>query len=425
MARRLARWMFGIALLACAASAQAQERAAGDAAIDRELDDAIDIVQQRFMKEMTHAQIVERALKALLADLDPYSKYLTPLERRLFEDDLASEFGGMGIHVDFETQDRVPAIKRLMIESPGARAGLRVGDRIVAIDGHPTKGESADDVVGWLRGEPGSTARVDLLRDGLASPARVQVVRERIHVPSVRGARRDADGRPQYMLDPARRIGYLRIHSLAEDTVPTASAAMQGLREAGVRGLVLDLRDCIGGKMHAALGVADLFVGQGRMLTVVQRGETTHYDAAPGVYTDFPVVVLVNAGTVSSGEILAGAMKDSGRAVLVGQRTFGKGRVQTHLPISEGRGSLILSTGTFQRPSGKTIDRHDVPEGSKDAGIAPDVELVVEGDEYDKWIKHASLLDSAVMLSDEEQKPPEPDRVLARGLQEIDKLQRH
>lgn len=416
MARHWGGWMVGVALLACAGTVHAQATSQ-DEAIDREMDAAIDIIQKRFLKEMTHAQIVERALKALLADLDPYSRYLTPLERRLFENDLASEFGGLGIHVNFETPDGIPAVERLMFESPGARAGLRVGDRIIAIDGHPTKGESADAVIGWLRGEPGSSARVELLRDGRPALVPVRVTRERIHIPSVRGKGRDAAGRMQYMLDPARRIGYLRVRSLADDTLPTAKAAMEGLQDAGVRGLVLDLRDCIGGKMQAALGVADLFVDRGNLLTVVERGETTRHEAEPGEYTGFPMVVLVNAGTVSSGEILAGALKDSGRAIVVGQRTFGKGRVQTHLKIGEGRGSLILSTGTFQRPSGKTIDRHDVPEGSTDAGIVPDIEVVVEGKEYEAWRNHVELLDGAVVLTAEEQEPPAEDRVLSRGLE--------
>ena len=416
MAGYVAPSLLGIAMLACAPGAAAPV-AADDGTMDRELDGAVEIIRKHFMKEMTHAQIVERALKALLEDLDPYSRYLTPLERRLFENDLASEFGGMGIQVDFQARDGIPAIERLMFESPGARAGLRVGDRIVAIDEHPTRGESADVVVGWLRGEPGSIARVEVLREGQPAPMPLRVTRERIHVSSVRGVRRDAAGRMQYMLDPARRIGYLRIQSLADDTVPSAKAAMEGLREAGVRGLVLDLRDCIGGKMEAALGVADLFIDRGNLLTVVERNRATPRNATPGEYTGFPVVVLVNAGTVSSGEILAGAMKDSGGAILVGQRTFGKGRVQTHLPIGEGRGSLVLSTGTFQRPSGKTIDRHDVPEGSTDAGIAPDIEIVVEGKEYEAWRAHAALLDGAVMLTEAEQEPPAPDRMLKRGVE--------
>ena len=142
---------------------------------------------------------------------------------------------------------------------------------------------------------------------------------------------------------------------------------------------------------------------------------------AEGTFGGFPVAVLVNRKTASSAEIVGACLQDHGRAVVVGERTFGKGRVQELLPLGDGRGSLKLSTGTFQRPSGKTIDRHDVPEGSKDAGIAPDIEVVVEGKEYEGWIEHASLLDSAVLLTEEEQAPPAPDRVLERALLEIDK----
>ena len=420
MARRIGGWMLGVALLACSVGAHAQAAADGEA-MDREMDDAIDVIQQRFMKEMTHAQIVERALKALLEDLDPYSNYLTPLDRRLFDEDMTASFGGMGVNIDFEQKTGAPAIRYLMVESPGGRAGLRRGDRIARIDGHATDGADPDTVVGWMRGTPGSIARLEVLRADRGRPLQMQIKREVIHMPSVRGVRRDASGRSVYMLDAADRIGYIRISRLADDTPATVEAAMESLRAEGLRGLVLDLRDCIGGKMQMALGVADLFIDHGRMLTVVERDKSVQHDATPGAYAGFPIVALVNKGTASSGEILAGALKDNGRVVLVGERTFGKGRVQELLPLGDGRGSLKLSTGTFQRPSGKTIDRHDVPEGSKDAGIAPDIEVVVEGKEYEGWIEHASLLDSAVLLTEEEQAPPAPDRVLERALLEIDK----
>lgn len=408
--------MLGVALLAFAAGVHAQATV-GDEAIDREMDDAIDVIQQRFMKEMTHAQIVERALKALLEDLDPYSNYLTPLDRKLFDEDLAASFGGLGVNIDFEDKTGGPKIRYLMVESPGGRAGLRRGDRIARIDGHVTDGADPDVVVGWMRGKPGSIARLEVQRSGRERPLQMRVKREIIHLPSVRGVRRDGSGRSLYVLDAVKGIGYIRINRLADDTPSAVEAAMEALHAAGMRGLVLDLRDCIGGKMKMALGVADLFIGHGRLLTVVQRDKTVHHDAESGEYAGFPIVALINKGTASSGEILAGALKDNGRVVLVGERTFGKGRVQELLPLGEGRGSLKLSTGTFQRPSGKTIDRHDVPEGSNDAGIAPDIEVAVEGKEYEAWIEHASLLDSAVLLTDEEQKPPTPDRVLERGLE--------
>lgn len=407
-----------LALLSCCGVAQAASPAAESAA-DRELRDATAIIEQRFLKTMTHEEIVGRALKALLKDLDPYSNYLTPTERRLFENDLSGAFGGVGVSLNFDAPSKKPVVERLMIESPGARAGLRIGDTLVAIDGQPTAGVDADTLIARLRGKPGTVVRLDALHANAASPVAIRVERELVHQPSVRGIRRDAVGRPEYWLDRANGIGYIRIARLGDDTLPTMQQAMRQLKKKRLRGLVIDLRDCIGGKMHAALDTADLFVDKGRLLSVVQRGKGDHYDASPGQYADIPLAVLINAGTVSSGEILVGALKDNGRAVLIGQRTYGKGRIQTLIPLGDQRGALVLSTGTFQRPSGKTIDRNDVPAGSPDSGVAPDpgMEIVLDDKEHAAWLAHAELMDSAMLLSEEEQRPPAPDRVLARALQ--------
>lgn len=417
--RKLAcAWTIAMALLVSAPCVHATAQA-GDESVDRDLRDAIDQIQQKFLQPMTHRQIVERALKALLADLDPYSNYLTPLERTLFQDDLAAGFGGLGLRLDFKHPSKQPVISHLMIESSARSAGLQRGDRIVRIDGHATRGEPEDTVIGWMRGPVGTAVRLDVVRDGSDATQAMQIVRRKVHLPSVRGVRRDAAGHAHYMLDADHRIGYIRIWSFADDTVATVEAALASLRRQRMRALVLDLRDSIGGKMQAALGTADLFIDSGRLLTVVQRDASTPHTATPGEYTGFPIAVLVNGNTVSSAEIMVGAMKDSGRALLVGQRTYGKGRVQELIELGDGRGALVLSTGTFQRPSGKTIDRHDVPEGSTDAGIAPDIELAVEGEEYDAWNAHATLLDSAVMLTEEEQQRPAPDRVLDRAIQAL------
>jgi carboxyl-terminal processing protease len=129
---------------------------------------------------------------------------------------------------------------------------------------------------------------------------------------------------------------------------------------------VIDLRDCGGGLMQAALATADLFVDHGRLLTIRERGADRRFDATPGKYTRLPLVLLINGGTASSAEILAGAIADNSRGQLVGERSFGKGRIQTIYSLGEGRGGMVLSTGTFQRPNGKTIDKHDLPEGSTD-----------------------------------------------------------
>jgi carboxyl-terminal processing protease len=201
--------------------------------------------------------------------------------------------------------------------------------------------------------------------------------------------------------------------------VPQLEDALEQLNSKHARALVLDLRDCSGGLMNAALGSADMFVDKGKLLTVVQRGENTVYQAKRGTRWRKPVVVLINDQTVSSGEILAGALKDSAGARLVGQRSFGKGRIQVLYHLGEGMGGMMISTGTFQRPNGQTVDVHDLPKDSPDAGIRPDtgLEVNVPEAELKAWREFNQFLDGPVLLTPEEQVAPVPDRVLDKALE--------
>lgn len=171
--------------------------------------------------------------------------------------------------------------------------------------------------------------------------------------------------------------------------------------------------------MNSALDSADMFVDKGKLLTVQERGETTVFEAKRGILWRKPPVVLINDQTVSSGEILAGALKDSAGARLVGQRSFGKGRIQVLYHLGEGMGGMMISTGTFQRPNGQTVDVHDLPRDSPDAGIHPDVGLEVKVPEAELkvWRDFNQLLDGSFLLTPEERVPPTPDRVLEKSLE--------
>jgi len=403
-----------LCLFATAASAQDLSRAQ----VDRTIDEALTIIEQKFMKPMTREQLVERALNLLLQDLDPYSRYLNPAERASFEADTAAQFGGLGVTIGIDKDAHVPRIQYLLLDSPAREAGVQRNDLLVRIDGNVVKGWPIDKTIGVMRGKPGTVADLLVRRGDAAELLPFKITRRTIVTPSVRGARRDAAGKADYMLDEKTGVGYIRISRLAADTVAEVDRALGELKGRGMKSLVLDLRDCVGGLLKAAVGTADLFIDKGRILTVAGRNENATYDAEPGKYTGFPMVVMINGGTASSGEILAGALKDHGRATFVGERTYGKGRVQVMYPLGDGLGTLILGTGTFQRPSGKTIDRHDVPEGSADVGIMPDAgfEVVVKGDEYKGWYEMTSKFDGPLMLTAEEQLQQVPDRVLAVAL---------
>lgn len=391
-------------------------RADAEGLPDGRLAEALEAIRTRFHQEMTREELEGRALRALLKELDPYARHLDAAEWADFDDRLSAELCGVGITFGLDGEERLPFVERLLVGSGGAEAGVRAGDRIAAVDGRSLADASFDEVRSQLVGPAGSFVELAICRHGSTMASTIRVRRRPVALPSVRGVRRDRDGRSDYLLDARLGIGYVRVSRLAEDTVREVELALSELERRSVRGLILDLRESEGGLMEAAVGVADLFLHGGRILSTVTRTETTHYDAAPGACTDAPVVVLIDSGTASSSEFLAAALKDNGRALFVGQRTFGKGRIQERIALGEG--GLILTTGLHVRPSGTSLDRFTV--GPDVAGVSPDpgLEVVVEGAEREEWSRRAFLRDAPIAF-DETTGGTEPDRMLEVGLKAL------
>jgi len=409
--RPVAFFLLTISTLACSTAAPANR-----------FGSALDIVQKHYLKDVPRAVLEEQALRAFLKDLDPYSSYMNAQDWALYKTSLTGQFGGIGVIMRMDPEATLPQITHLMIGSAAGEAGIQRGDYIVTIDGHLLEGLPIDDVIPLLRGVPGSPVQLTIRHAGSTSTVPLRVVRRMIKDPSVRGVQRDAAGEPRYLLSEEKGIGYIRVLGLADDTVPELTKALTELKRLGMKGLVFDLRDSHGGKLKAAVAAADLFLESGRILSVASRvGGDEVYDAKPGVLTDVPMVMLINEWTASSSEILAGALADNHRVVTMGQRTFGKGRVQVMYSLPAGMGGVVLSTGTFQRPSGKTIDKHDA-KTPNEAGIAPDpgMEIVLEAKESEAWAAETSRLDGPVILTPEEQIPKVPDRVLTRALEVLD-----
>lgn len=390
-------------------------------------DAILDVVEKNFSQAIPRGTLEERAFQAFLKDLDPYSTYLNAEEWAELGLRLHGSYGGVGLTIEMDPEAKLPRIDRLMIDSPAGAAGARRGDLIVEIDGRSLEGFELDKIFPMLRGAPGSTVELMLRRAGTGTTPTVRITRREIQMPSVRGVRRGAAGEPQYLLDPAKGVGYIRVMKLADDTVPALENALRSLKQQGMKGLIFDLRDSAGGKLKAAVAAADLFLDGGRILTVASRvAGDEHYDADPAVLTDVPVVMLINEWTASSSEILAGALTDNHRVITMGRRTFGKGRVQVKFSLPEGMGGVILSTGTFQRPSGKTIDKHDAAPTKGDAGIAPDpgMELILPEEESNILAREMRRLDDPVVLTEDEQKFGVPDRVLECALEALDREMR-
>lgn len=316
-------------------------------------------VENNYVDEVDGDELIHAAIKGMLGTLDPHTIYLPPEEYRSVRSDTTGEFGGLGIEVTVDGESLL--VVAPIDDTPAARAGIQSGDRILAIDGESTKGMNIATAVRRMRGELGTRVTLTVQRKGFDAPMNLVLLRDRIRVQSV-----------EWRLYPAGR-GYVRIKSFQERTDEHLGKALEALvRENGgqpLSGLVLDLRNNPGGLLDQAVRVADRFLADGLIVTTEGRGgrqlevERAH---AAGTEPDYPLVVLVNGGSASASEIVAGALQDHGRAVLVGTTTFGKGSVQTVIDLDDGSG-LKMTVARYYTPKRRAIHGH---------GLQPD--LVVE-----------------------------------------------
>ena len=316
-------------------------------------------IRQAYVDPVNDRELMASAVRGLLFDLDPHSAYLEKADAEQFDEQTRGSYDGVGVELQ-QMPDGTLRVIAPLDDSPAARAGLRSGDRIVAIDGRMLK-TGQNDASAPLRGKAGSKVVVKVLREGVREPFDLSLVRETIRTTSVRSR----------MLEPG--LGYLRISSFQASTAADFNKQLDALqKDAPLRGLLLDLRSNPGGLLIGAVQIADELLESGGIVST--RGRETigdsRFDATPGDRLHgAPVVVLVDAGSASATEVLAGALHDNKRARVVGSRTFGKGSVQTLLPLDNGD-SIKLTTARYYTPSGHSIQA---------LGIQPDVVLHPEG----------------------------------------------
>ena len=326
----------------------------GDA---RLLAEVMGLIHDDYVDKTDDHTLMSNAIRGMVGELDPHSAFMDQDE---FEDlKIATEGNYSGIGVEVTAEDGVLTVIAPLDDSPAARAGIRPGDAILAIDGQLLRGEPLDDAIKRIRGEPGTVVKLGIGREPLPKPLELTIERAVVSVHSVRFD----------MLEPG--YGYLRISQFSETTGPDTLAAIRALEdEAGgeLRGLVLDLRNNPGGVLDAAVEVSDAFLEDGTIVTAEGRSAESRFrmEALEGdLSRGAPIAVLVNGGSASAAEIVAGALRDNGRAKILGQKTFGKGSVQTVLPLEDGQ-ALKLTTSRYFTPSGVSIHER---------GIEPDVPL--------------------------------------------------
>lgn len=319
------------------------------------LANVIQLVRHDYVHPITSDELTKDALKGMLNRLDPHSDYMDEQEFKQIQADTAGSFGGLGIQIT--EQDGTPKVISPIDGTPAARAGLEPGDEIVQIGQSSTRGMSLREVVALLRGDPGTSVTFTILR-GKQEPFEVTITREIIRVASVKSELKDGG------------IGYIRISQFGGDTSEGFRGAIAKLKQdaqGGLKGLVIDLRDDPGGLLSAAVDVSGDLLDGGSVVSIRgrQSSENKTFDAprAGDMLSGIPIVVLINGASASASEIVAGALQDRHRATVMGTQSFGKGSVQTIVPIT-GRGAIRLTTALYYTPSGRSI---------QDEGIAPDV----------------------------------------------------
>ena len=319
----------------------------------------------------------------MLSGLDPYSQYFGSEELEDLKIETEGEFEGLGIEVI--VKDGLLTVITPILDSPAFKAGILVGDRIIKIDGESTESMTIRDAVRKLRGKLGTKITLTVFHEGDTATVDITIERAKIHVRSIRGAR---------MVDDEYKIGYLAVTNFQENTVKDMDAAIQDLLKKGMKCLILDLRFNPGGLLNVAVDMADKFLERGVIVSTRGREKTQDYvykAHKPGTYPNFPMVVLVNNGSASASEIVAGAIKDSKRGLLLGIKTFGKGSVQSLIPVGDGKAALKLTTARYYTPSGVCIH---------EKGIEPHVNVNLNFAEARALHEHLSMINIDTKISE-------------------------
>jgi carboxyl-terminal processing protease len=344
------------------------------------LDEIVGQIERNYLQEVDRGELIETAIRAIVGKLDSRGSLLRAdalefygaREMSQLNDHLEQKLAGIGAMLKAESGEVI--VQTPLAGSPALDAGLKAGDRIVTIDGTELPEEKAiEAAVKLLRGPVGTDVTVGIKHAGSDQLQEIKLTRNTIRLPSVLGDRRKPDHNWEFMLDEAQKIGYLRLTQVGKQSAEEMYAALTELKSRDMKGLILDLRNNPGGLLDGAVEVADFFVETGRILTVKGRqGETVYEAKAEDTFSGFPVALVVNRKTASSGEIIAACLQDRQRAVVIGERTFGEGIVRGFFRLKNNVGAMKIPVASYYRPSGKAMNRYPDAKDSDDWGVTPD-----------------------------------------------------
>lgn len=358
--------------------------------------DSFEQIDRNYVTPVDKRELLEAAMRGMLGKLDPYSNYIPNEELNQFNQQVEQEFGGIGIQVTFEPRTRQLMVMTPLPGTPAYKAGVRAGDRILAIGDKQTaefpENRELETAVKSMKGKVGEIVKVTILHEGETEPKTFDIERAIIKTPTVLGDRYQKGGEWSLFIDDDKKIGYLRLTHFSRNSAEEVEAAIKKLEAAGMRALVLDLRFNPGGLLSAATAISDLFVESGVIVSTKGRNTEEQVVKAKrsGTHTGFPMVVLVNRYSASASEIVSACLQDDQRALIVGERTWGKGSVQNVIELEGGKSAIKLTTASYHRRSGKNIHRFPDSKETDDWGVMPDAgyEVKLSNEELKKYLDY-------------------------------------
>lgn len=410
--------------------------------------EAMEQVDQNYVKPLGKErtrELFEDMLNLGLEQLDPHSGFINAEEYKHFMKSSRGKFGGVGISISIDRARQIYVVSPI-VGTPAYEAGIEAGDLILKIDGKTTENMSLKTAIEMIQGDPGQKITLTVLHENAEKPVDVTMQRAEIVIDSVMGDQRLIDDMTKwdFMMDKVHKIAYIRITQFTETTAADLAKVVERLQKDGVRGLVLDLRNNPGGLLRSAVEVSSQFLPEGKRVvsTKGRNGKSETYDAkrpekAPAAVVDVPVVVLLNRNSASASEIVAAALQDHLRAVVIGERSYGKGSVQNIIPLENGTTALKLTTASYWRPSEKNIHRFRDSKEEDEWGVKPnkDFEVKLTDKErigYNKYRRERDVVRKPGATSELDQRwmlvpwnievlRPEPykDRVLDKALEHL------
>jgi carboxyl-terminal processing protease len=370
----------------------------------RYVSEGLTTIETNSLEQIPERQLFDGAMRGMVDVLDEHgdqhSEFLNEDAAEPMRTEIRQQFGGIGVRIGLEGEPpQLTIVGPPDAKSPAARVELRAGDRILAIDGHATAGMKMNDVLKRMRGLPGTSVQLSIQSRNAAEPRTVNFTREIINIESVLGDRRDADGNWQFLLEANPKIAHIRIVSFGERTASELRQILEAVTKQGVEGIVLDLRGDAGGSLDAAVDVCRLLLPAGKAIVETRgRSDVVHQSyrtLEDGPFRTIPMVVLVNQDSASAAEIVAACLQDHHRALVAGQRSYGKGTVQQLIPMQNGKALLKLTWASFWRPSGDTIHRGSNSKDDETWGVLPDagLERKLSQQEYEAFLKYRAERD--------------------------------